>query len=152
MPAPSQTEAVTKHRRVANMVDLLEDLEKNYTDMLHMFMNTSRRLVENASFVQAMVDATKDVDNDDLRRVAAVKGRLQRSLTSVREDFVKQTQQIVDSPVFSPALKKKVKELRENTMRLDDSTKEGLYGGGRGRKKATPAAAAGGQRRRRAAG
>lgn len=127
-----KSEAVVKRHNITDMVDLLEDLEKNYTDMLHMFMNSSKRMIENASFVQAMVDSTKHVDNDDLRRISDVRTRLHRSLTAVRNDFVKQTQQILDSPVFSKSLKEKVQELRKNTKQLNETTnpsKKTLYGG-----------------------
>ena len=114
-----------KQPRLTHMLDLLEELERNYTDMLHMFMNTSRRLLENATFVEKMAEVTKDVEGDDLRRVEAVKARLQRALTSVREDFERQTQQIIDSPLFSSELKNKVQGLRDSTDRLATSAAEG---------------------------
>jgi hypothetical protein len=110
--------------KMREMLVLLEDLEKSYTEMMHMFMNTSRRLLENAAFVKAMAEATKDVDGDDLRRLEAVKGRLRAAAAAVQEDFARQTQQIVESPLFSAGIKDKVREIQESNKRLAEGTDE----------------------------
>jgi len=126
-----KSQAAVKHGKMREMVGLLESLEQNYTDMLHMFMNTSRRMVENAALVQGMMDATRGVDNGDLRRIAEVRVRLQRSLTAVRGDFIKQTHEIIDNPVFSKSLKSKVRELRNNTRNLANASGVAFGAGGK---------------------
>nr|WRJ69735.1 hypothetical protein TetV2_00286 [Oceanusvirus sp.] len=115
-------DAVAKYGEVSRMLDVMEELETNYTDMLHMFMNISRRMLENASFVQGMMDVVKDIDSTHINRMTGVRVRLQEALTSVNDDFVKQTETLLSDPTLSDALKKKIREVRGNTERLADLT------------------------------
>lgn len=115
-------DTVTKYGEVSRMIDVMEELEDNYTDMLHMFMNLSRRMIENASFVQGMMDVVKDVDETHVKRMTLVKQRLQESLASVNDDFVKQTEALLEDPSLSDDLKKKIRKIQENTERLNNIT------------------------------
>ena len=104
--------------RPRDTVDLLEELEGSYGEMMQMFMSTSRRILDNAVLVQAMLDAAGPRREGEIRRVEAVKDRLHRSILAAREDFVRQTQQIIDSPAFSSGLKERVRQLRSSTSSL----------------------------------
>jgi hypothetical protein len=98
---------MAKYGEVSRILDLIEGLETNYMDMLHMFINISRRMIENALFAQGMMNVVKgeDIDHTHIDRMTGLIGRIQEALISINNDFVRETGFLLSNPEFPDVLK-----------------------------------------------
>jgi hypothetical protein len=105
---------------LAETVRLAEELERNYVAQLQTFMLLSRRALDTAGLMNAVLASVPPNGNRDvdIRRMAAVRARLREALASVRTDFQSQTEQMVQNPMFSDELKLRISDLRTQTASL----------------------------------